>query len=297
MNGLLRHGALLAAAAALAATAAAAQPPARQRAETASPTLPLPEKIVVARDLPYGEDAAQRIDVYRPPEARGAPVLVMVHGGGWQRGSRKNAGVVANKAAHWLPQGYIFVSVDYRLLPDAGPLDQAADVAAALAKVQREAPEWGGDPDKIILMGHSAGAHLVALLAARPDFVSAAGAKPWKATIALDSAAYDVGVIMSRPHEPLYDPVFGKDRRLWEEASPTRKLAEKTAPMLLVCSTKRVVSCNQAKAFARRAQSLGGRADVLEVDMTHMEINRDLGLPSAYTSDVDAFVASLDSAR
>jgi hypothetical protein len=67
--------------------------------------------------------------------------------------------------------------------------------------------------------------------------------------------------------------------------------------MLLVCSTKRVVSCNQAKAFARRAQSLGGRADVLEVDMTHMEINRDLGLPSAYTSDVDAFVASLDSAR
>lgn len=244
-------------------------------------------------DLSYGPDPAQRLDVYRPARARKAPIVVMVHGGGWRIGSKDARGVVGHKAEHALANGRIFVSIDYRLLPGADPLSQAEDVARALAYVQKEAPSWGGDPARVALMGHSAGAHLVALLAAAPDIVRAQGAKPWRGTVALDSAAYDVDALMRRPHLPLYDQAFGRDPAYWRRTSPTLQLRSAPAPMLLVCSSQRRLSCAQAEGFARRAVALGARATVLPVDLNHAQINADLGLPGDYTAQVEAFLASL----
>lgn len=244
-------------------------------------------------DLAYGSHEDQAIDVYLPPAAQNAPVVFMVHGGGWVRGDKRNIRVVDNKVARWLPQGYIFVSVNNRLLPDADPVTQAEDVGRALAFAQKEAPNWGGDPDRFILMGHSAGAHLVGLLAADPTIATDQGARPWLGTVPLDSAAFDVAVIMAQPHLRLYDRAFGEDPAFWRDASPTQRLTGVPAPMLLVCSTQRALPCDQAHAFAAKAKSLGGDVEVLAVDMSHGEINKDLGVPGAYTEKVEAFLSRL----
>lgn len=247
----------------------------------------------VERDVAYGPDRAQRLDVYCPHRARNATIVLMVHGGGWRIGDKAARGVAQAKAAHWNAQGRIVVAINYRLLPQADPLQQAADVARALAHVQREAPRWGGDPTRVVLMGHSAGAHLVALLAAAPELARAQGARPWSGTVALDSAAYDVEALMRRPHLRLYDQAFGADPRYWREASPTRRLHSAPAPMLLVCSSRRRQSCPQARDYARRAVDLGGLAQVLPVQLDHAAINAELGTEGHYTARVDAFLASL----
>ena len=265
----------------------------RARQSQAVPEAPLPAGTRVVRDVAYGGDPRQRFDVYAPPHAQGAPVIVMVHGGGWRRGDKAMSGVVANKVAHWVPQGVVVISVDYRLLPDASPLVQAQDVARALALAQRRAAEWGGDPDRFVLMGHSAGAHLVALLAARPELAKAQGARPWRGTVSLDSACLDVVQTMRGPHFRLYDEAFGSDPAVWLAASPLQQMHAAPAPLLLVCSSRRLDSCPQSHAFAAKAQSLGGQAQVLEEDLSHAEINRSLGQPSDYTAKVDGFLGSV----
>lgn len=300
MTGTIK--AYLAGAVALVAVAAAtAMPPQRglggmrgQLADRASvKSVPLPPDAKVERDIAYGADPAQRLDVYRPAKPAGAPILIMVHGGGWITGDKSNPGVIDAKAAHWLPKGYILVSVNYRLVPQANPMAQASDVANAIAFVQAHASAWGGDPARVVLMGHSAGAHLITLLAADPSIAKSAGAKPWLGTIALDSAAYDVVELMQRQHLGLYDQAFGADQQMWRATSPSLLLKSAPAPMLLVCSTKRADSCPQAETFAAKVKMLKGRATVVPVDMTHADINHLVGPDRNYTVTIDKFLNSI----
>lgn len=249
---------------------------------------------LVRKDVPYGPDAAQRFDVYAPSRALGAPVIVMVHGGGWRTGDKDMGRVVDGKLARWLPRGFVFVTVNYRLLPPAGPLDQARDVARALAAAQNQAAGWGADRAKFILIGHSAGAHLVALLASRPDLVAEQGAAPWLGSVLLDSGALDVPATMKRRHPPLYDRAFGQDPRYWQAVSPFHQLGRAGSPLLAVCSSRRPVACPEARRFVARAESLGTRAAVLAQDLSHAEINGKLGEDSEYTAAVEAFMRSLD---
>lgn len=262
-------------------------------AQSISPSTALPAGSKVMRNIAYGGSRDQRLDVYAPANAQKAPVIFMVHGGGWTRGSKSAPGVVDAKVAHWLPRGYIFISVDTRLLPSANPLDQAGDVASALAYAQKHATSWGGDPSHFVLMGHSAGAHLVTLLTADPNIAGSRGAGPWRATIALDSAAYDVSAIMKKRHLALYDRAFGADPTFWERASPTLRLKTKPVSTLLVCSRRREDSCPAAKEFASRAQTLGSRSEVFPIDLSHAEINGELGDDERYTAVVDAFLRSV----
>ncbi|MEX0922847.1 MAG: alpha/beta hydrolase [Rhodovibrionaceae bacterium] len=245
------------------------------------------------RDLAYGQHERQKIDVYLPDLPKAAPVIFMVHGGAWAIGSKTSRNVVGAKAEHWLSKGYIFVSAGYRLVPDADPLRQAEDLARALAFAQNSAGSWGGDPERFVLMGHSAGAHLVTLLSADPAYTRRAGARPWLGTVALDSAAYDVVAIMQERHFRLYDRAFGEDPDFWRMASPTLIMEQAPPPMLMVCSSRRTTACAQAEGFAARAGSLGGRAEVLPIDLSHGDINAELGEEAAYTAAVDRFLGSL----
>lgn len=245
-------------------------------------------------DIAYGSSKHQIMDIYVPPNVHAAPVIFMVHGGGWRYGDKDNGRVVENKTARWLPQGFIFISIDYRMLPELNGLQQADDVARALAYAQSHAADWGGDPQRFILMGHSAGAHLVALLNAAPEKAYAFGAKPWLGTVALDSAAYDIPNIMERRHLPLYDHAFGTDRTLWEQASPIYVVNRNSPPLLAVCSTKRRDKpCDQVDAYAKKARALGLQVNILEAALSHGEINENLGLPGAYTNSVAAFIDAL----
>ena len=128
-----------------------------------------PSHIQTLSDIAYGTDPAQRFDVYIPANVKQAPVLFMVHGGGWDSGDKANAASVLNKMQYWTARGYVFISTNYRLLPQADVGQQAQDVAFAISHAQTHASEWGADANRFILMGHSAGAHLVSLVMASPS--------------------------------------------------------------------------------------------------------------------------------
>lgn len=275
-------------------------------------SLRLPAGSRLLKDEAYGDHARQKLDVYIPPgvapgvapgiapgiapeegEEPGAPVVFMVHGGGWQRGDKSARDTVRNKVNWLLPKGYVVVSVNYRLSPEIVPTAQAADVAAALAYVQGNASRWGADPARIVLMGHSAGAHLVTMLTSAPDIAAAAGVQPWLGTVSLDSAAYNVVELMATRHRSVYDRAFGRDPSFWAEASPALRLQETPPPMLLVCSTLWANSCRQAASYARAIEAVGGTVHRLSVVMSHNAVNRTVGVPGRLTNAVADFFRSL----
>jgi len=262
--------------------------------QPAATLAPLPPGARALRDVAYGSDPRQRFDVYLPAQPRNAPIILMVHGGGWANGDKDNSGVVENKLAHWLPEGYVLVSANYRMRPDTAPLDQARDVARALAKVQLLAPDWHADASRVMLMGHSAGAHLVALVGASPKLWREAGAQRPRGVVSLDSGAMDVPAMMARPVKlPLYNRAFGDDPVQWAAASPFHQLTREALPMLIVCSSQRKDSCPQGQALVDKAKTLGVPMQLLPEDLSHGEINKQLGEASAYTEAVERFVMSV----
>jgi len=251
------------------------------------------DAVRVERDLAYGSDPAQRLDAYLPAGAPTGAILVIVHGGAWTIGDKANPAVIAAKVAHWLPAGVVVVSVNYRLLPRADVLQQAADVARAIAFTQGRAALWGADAARLVVLGHSTGAHLVALLAADPALAEPEGATPWLATVLLDSAALDVPEVMRAPHRPLYDRVFGTVEAEWQALSPLQRLRARPAPLLIVHSDRRPDAAAASHRFAAAVASWGGRAEVHEEALSHAEINARLGLRNACTERVDAFLTSV----
>jgi len=255
----------------------------------------LPPGTRIERNVAYGADPKQRYDVYQPARlAPNAPILFMVHGGGWRRGDKASPGVVDNKAAYWLKQGFVFISANNRLVPDADPLNQARDVAAALASVQQRARQWGASPEKVVLMGHSAGAHLVALLGSRLELLRQAGARLPRGVVSLDSGALDVPDLMTQSRVPqLYHDAFGSDPSYWRSVSPQQQLGRDGLPMLLVCSSTRhfpTSPCDEARKLQQRGRSFGVAMQVLPEAEKHGEINSRLGLPSEYTRAVSAWI-------
>ena len=251
---------------------------------------------IAVRNVAYGPDPAQRFDLYLPARAANAPVVFYVHGGGWANGDKTNPGLT-NKLAHWLPKGYAVISSNYRMVPAAMPLEQAHDIARALATAQRRAGEWNLDAGRFVLMGHSAGAHLVALLGADPGLLAAAGGKPPRGVVSLDSGALDVPALMGLPRVPkLYQQAFGADPAYWRSVSPQQQLTRNGLPMLLVCASERgfpTSPCDEARKFAERAQALAVPMVVQPEPLKHGEINHDLGESSAYTTAVSGWIDRL----
>jgi acetyl esterase/lipase len=266
-------------------------------AETASVTTWLNQKAGAADEfnIAYGAGASETLDVYHSSGHAQGPIIVMVHGGGWRNGDKLLSNVIQNKSQNWLPQGYTLVSANYELSVGTSPIDQARSIAKMLAFVQDRAIGWGCDPSKIVLMGHSAGAHLVSLVAASDAIRQQAGVRGWLGTVLLDTAAYNVVAIMSGAHLPLYDEPWGADPAVWAAGSPTLVLSSKPAPMLLVNSTEgggEADSVNGAE-FKAAVESFGGRADWYDTPLLHGEVNDLLGVPGAYTTAVQTFFTSL----
>lgn len=253
----------------------------------------IPPGTEIRRDLSYGLDPQEKLDVYAPQDARGAPILLLVHGGGWAAGDKGDPALLMNKLGHWLPRGYILVSMNFRTLPRVDPLRQAQDVGRALAYVQKQASGWGGDPARVVLMGHSSGAHLVALVAADPSIARAEGARSWRGTVVLDNPVTDVPQLMGNRHARQFDAVFGGSLVDWERMSPLHRLTSTPQPFLLVCSTVLNGSCPKARRFAERVAAFRGRAVMLSVKLDHQALNAELGKDGDYTARVDNFLNDL----
>lgn len=245
-------------------------------------------------DIPYGLDDDQKYDVYLPEARSSAPVIVMVHGGDWSGGDKQDEAVAVSKAGYWVAKGYIFVSLNYRLLPKKDPLIQAADVALALASVQKNAVNWSADAGKIVLMGAGAGGHLTALLSSNPSLAADQGAKPWAAAVILETPALNIPQIMQSSHAAIYDTAFGSNLEYWEDSSPTDLLDSSGLPMMVVCSTESASdACGKAKAFAQAADKKGISVTVSPQALSSGDVNAQLGLAGAYTAEVDDFIQSI----
>lgn len=248
--------------------------------------------IAVLKDVSYGAANKQTLDVYYPSnKTKDAPVIFMVHGGAWRIGDKASKSVVRNKVNHWVSKGFILISINYRMLPKTRPIEQAKDVEKALIFSQQRIREWGGSADKFVLMGHSAGAHLVSLISVRPD----PQILPWLGTVALDSAAYDIVKIMNSGSPPrFYKRAFGRVPSYWNAASPLHVLNAKTPSFLAVCSTKRKDdSCSQARSFVDKAKGFGTDSQLLPMPLSHRKLNLELGSDNCYTQHVDEFIRKL----
>jgi len=142
----------------------------------------------LARDVAYGADPAQHLDVYgQPRSARLRPVVVFVHGGRWQTGDKAEYRFIARTL---VDAGAIAVLPNYRLYPAVRMEAAMHDIGSAVAFVQAHAKEWGGDAARVVVMGHSAGAQLTALAALDTHWFAAAGAAPVQGLIGL-AGPYD----------------------------------------------------------------------------------------------------------
>jgi arylformamidase len=217
----------------------------------------------------------------------------MVHGGGWARGDKKSAVVVENKVGRWVPQGVAVVSVGYPMIPKADPIEQAVEIGKALAWLDKNHTSLGLDMGSVALMGHSAGAHLVALVASDPSLAKQAGyAGSWRAVVALDGGVIDTVDTMEHRHFSWFDKAFGAQPDFLKKAFPLARMSRATAPILLVCSESRKESCRHSVSYKQRDEGFGGVARVLPVKLGHGDINKNLGLPGSYTEEVETFLRS-----
>lgn len=238
----------------------------------------------VERDLAYGDHPLQKLDLYLPDTPTNAPVMVYVHGGGWARGDKAAVGL---KPTFFNGKGWIFASVNYRLLPEGKHPANVEDVALALATVHDKASAHGGDPEKIFVMGHSAGAHLAALVATNSGLLEKAGKSLAivKGVISLDTNAYDLPTLVGTEMKPFYDSVFGSDPGALKDASPRLHIATgKGIPPFLICYSRGMgrnaepVRSAAAEAFRATLEKSGIPASVVDAsDRNHGEINQWFG--------------------
>ncbi len=197
------------------------------------------------KDLAYGSLPQQKLDVYSArgdATVGGRPVVVWVHGGGWQNGDKDNrAGTHLCKA--WADTGVVMVNLNYRLTPDVMHPARVEDVAAGIAWTHANIAEYGGDPNQIFLLGHSAGAHLVALVATNPAFLARHRLVPnavLKGVMPIDTASYDLTESQNPIARKLIHDAFGDNPKTLTEASPLVQAKEHrdTCPAFLIAVVK-----------------------------------------------------------
>ncbi len=241
--------------------------------------------VAFAADAGLGFRDGPTLDLYGPGRAEGRqrPVVLFVHGGGWRNGDKAN---VREKPQGFVTRGYLFASANYRLDPPVTPRDQGADVAAAVAWLRDHAADHGGDGDTIFLMGHSAGAHLAALVGTDDRLLAPHRLAPaaLAGIVLLDGAGYDVPRQMAAARLPMlqrtYREAFGPDPEFHRAASPITHVTKgrRYPPFLIFHVGQRRDSREQAEAFAERLRTAGGEVTTEhEPDENHLSINRDLG--------------------
>ena len=235
-------------------------------------------------DIPFGDHPRQVYDLHIPDPYNG-DVYLLVHGGGWSKGDKSYGDIWPDKLAHWGPNGITVAATNYRFVPGATPLEQAEDVGRALKAIQTDTRF-----QRIVLIGHSAGAHLALLLHVDPDLRAKLGLQNWDATIVLDTSAIDVDAIMTKGPWHGWYSVFGRDPDRWLDYSPLQKLSGSGPPILMICSTLRPAPCPQNEAFKIAAREFGQRVDVIASDKDHLPINGDIGLDQDYTSAIDLWI-------
>jgi acetyl esterase/lipase len=211
----------------------------------------------VTHDIAYADGPRGKLDVYRPRHARpGEPVAVFFYGGSWQSGDK---GFYRFVGAELAARGIVAVIPDYRVYPQVRYPDFLRDNAAAVAYVKRHAAEWGADPARLFLVGHSAGAY---------DAVMLGVDRRWLAEQGLDPQADVAGVIgLAGPYDflPLRDPtlkvIFGPEKQR-RDTQPIAHVDGRAPPMLLLAGAEdTTVDPGNSTRMAAAVLARGGRAE------------------------------------
>lgn len=248
----------------------------------------------IVKDVPYGETAIERqvLDIYSPPNADELPVVFWIHGGGWQQGDKSEVNL---KPQAFVERGFVFVSTNYRLLPHVDMDVIIRDVAKSLGWVHRHIAKHGGDPNKIFVMGHSAGAQLAALICTDDRYLKAEGApmSALKGCVPVDGDTYDIPAIIEvaetrcRVHH-LPQPTFGHRKKFGDDpakhldfSAVTHIAGSKQIPPFLILY---VSSHPDTNAQALRLASVLKDAEIPVTlhggnNTNHSKLNDDLGLP------------------
>jgi len=211
------------------------------------------------RNIPYVDDADARqvLDLYLPEPGEPAPVIVFLHGGHWRSGHRR---LYAQMAETLCPQGYVVALVDYRLVPDVHYPAFMEDAVAALNWLYANIDTYGGDPERMIVSGHSAGSHILALLLVHDRF---------RSMLDFDVCELSGAVLFSGPfdfeQDNLLDEEFLRMMTVTEadfhEAQPINHPRADVPPLLVINGDRDVVTSEkQARRFAEAMQDAG--ADV-----------------------------------
>lgn len=299
----MRHGPLLAVVLLLGIA-----PACSSDAEIADPTTtaaPCPDRTDLV-DEPYlDDDALQVLDLYQPSDAGCDPVplVVWVHGGGWVTGDKANG--MPPKVDLWTSEGWAVASLNYRLTDRTAPDGERlvapahnADVAAALGWLVDRADELGMDPARIALLGHSAGAGIVAAVAADPTYLAAVDLEPDDLACAapLDTEGFDIATVVAGGGVAanLYRLVFGTDPAQWDELSPRSHLGEAEVPNVFLVRRGEPARRAQVDAFAAAAEAADASVTVVDLaGFTHADVNTRIGdaTDDRLTPALQAFLA------
>jgi dipeptidyl aminopeptidase/acylaminoacyl peptidase len=222
--------------------------PARAADRPAPPAAPAGD-VEEVKDLAYydGKDAdpeKHRLDLYLPKGRKDFPVLFFVHGGAWRSGDKRQYAPLGRLFAR---QGLGTVIINYRLSPKVQFPAHIQDVARAFGWTHANISKYGGRPDEIVISGHSAGGHLVALLATDESYLKAEklSRADIRAVVALS------GVYLILP--PLFRSVFGKDDAAYKSASPLQHVGPGEPPFLIVYADRDFPTCGTVSERMCRA--------------------------------------------
>ncbi|WP_020472644.1 alpha/beta hydrolase [Zavarzinella formosa] len=236
------------------------------------------------RDVPYAEPVHERrtLDVYAPAEGKGHPVVFWIHGGGWQAGDKKE---VQLKPKAFTDKGFVFVATNYRFFPTVTIGEMAGDIAKSIRWVHDHAKEFGGDPDTIFVMGHSAGAQLAALICTDDRYLKAEKLPLTiiKGCVPVDGDTYDVPMQIATVEErraTSYKKKFG-DEKQQKELSPVTHVAKgkNIPPFLILHVADHPETKAQSQRLAKALMDVGTPASAYPAEgKNHGTINSELGM-------------------
>lgn len=273
--------------AAAAAWSSAAKPSAVLAGETRPPRVPIVAVgSRIAWNIPFVEGGGeqQTLDVYAPANAKDAAVVVYVHRGEWARGDKSE---VSYKPKLLNENGVVFVSTNYRLSDVAPHPAQVDDVAAAVRWVRDHIAEYGGSPDRIVLMGHSAGCHIASMVGLDPRPLAKVGLAPsvLRGVVCWSGGAYDLPAKVAEGgmYKPYVEKNFGTDVAKLEDASPIRHVKEVVAGarfLFVSAGEGKPASRELSERMAREIDAAGGRGrSVVLEGKTHFTADYDCGRP------------------
>ena len=218
---------------------------------------PMPFRIQLTQSIAYAERSRHRLDVCWPRAATAAPVIIFFYGGAWQSGYKELYRYVAKALAQ---RGYVAVVPDYRIYPEVRYPDFLDDGARVVRWVKDNIARFGGDPDKLFLKGHSAGAHIAAMLSIDARWLGKVGLDPRRDIAGL------IGIAGPYDLMPLRDEklkmIFGGVNR--PETQPIFHVAPGAPPALLMTGGRdRLVEPGNSVRLAARLVTAGNAATVL----------------------------------